>query len=38
MKQEQERNERKNGGRDARKVDKTKHDTKWNEDVVLQSE
>ena len=30
MKQEQERNERKNGRRDVRKVDKTKRDTKWN--------
>ena len=38
MKQEQERNERKNGGRDARKVDKTKHDTKRNEDEILQSD
>ena len=38
MKQEQERNERKNGRRDVRKVDKTKRDTKQNEDMVLQSE
>ena len=38
MRQKQNRNERKNETRDARKVDKTKYDTKQTEDVVLQSD